>query len=149
MSQGFWFPDSEHVLVCGNEPSKPFRCYRQDLRGGLPQTVTPDGIRVLGITPDGKMALVAGPAEAVSVLSLGDGSMRALSGMTSDDLFAGWTRDGRFLFVHRANDVPARLDRIDMTTGQRTFVREVGPPDRAGIVLINPIRIVADGRGYV
>ena len=38
-----WFPDGRRVLICGNEAGKAARCYEQDVTGGAPKAVTPEG----------------------------------------------------------------------------------------------------------
>jgi len=46
-------------------------------------------------------------------------------------------------------DVPARLERVDVTTGVRTLVKELAPPDRAGVTSIAVTQWIDGGRGYV
>ena len=44
--------------------------------------------------------------------------------------------------------VPARLERVNLQNGDRTFMRELVPVDRTGVSLIFPTSIIDDGRGY-
>jgi len=63
---------------------------------------------------------------------------RAVQGLTAADTVISWSADGGSLFVRRGTDVPARLERVDLATGVRTFVKELAPIDRAGLVQVRP-----------
>jgi serine/threonine protein kinase/Tol biopolymer transport system component len=143
-----WFPDGKRVIVCGNEPSKPYRCYEQDLVGGLPKPITPDGLDVGPVSPDGLRIVAIASDRTNQILSLGDGSARPAPGVTADDQVLAWSRDGQSLFVQRQPAVPARLERVDLSTGRRTLFRELAPPDRAGLMAIIDVDIVNDGQMY-
>ena len=60
-----------------------------------------------------------------------------------------WTSDGRSVFVQRGQDVPLRVDRIDVATGARRLWKELPPLDPAGVMVGGPIRLSADGEAYV
>ena len=47
-----------------------------------------------------------------------------------------------------SSEIPVRVSRIDVETGQRTPWKEVQPSDRAGLIAINTLRFTADGTGY-
>ena len=61
---------------------------------------------------------------------------------------ARWTADGRGFLANRWSEVPARLERIDLATGRRDFVRRLAPPDLAGVVLIQNVTVAADEKVY-
>jgi Tol biopolymer transport system component len=143
-----WFPDGKRVVVCGNEPSKPYRCYEQDLIGGLPKPLTPDGLDVGPISPDGRAIVAISPDRTKLIVSLGDRSARPAPGVTADDDVLAWSRDGQSLFVQRQPAIPARLERVDLSTGRRTMIRELAPPDRAGLTAVIGVDIVNDGQIY-
>ena len=73
---------------------------------------------------------------------------RPVPGDHADDVVYGWSRDARSVFVRSSADVPAQIDRIDLTTGARTHVREIMPPDRAGVMMVTVGRIINDGQHY-
>jgi hypothetical protein len=39
-----WFPDGQRLAFSANEPDKKPRCYVQDVKGGPPRPITPEGI---------------------------------------------------------------------------------------------------------
>jgi hypothetical protein len=67
------------------------------------------------------------------------------------DRIVRWLPDGRSLLVYRLNEMPAKIHRVDVETGERTLWREIAPPDPTGIFRIGRVRTNADGtaHGYV
>ena len=68
--------------------------------------------------------------------------------MTADDQVLAWSRDGQSLFVQRRPAVPARIERVDLSTGRRTLIRELAPSDRAGLTSVFGVDIANDGQTY-
>jgi hypothetical protein len=59
-----------------------------------------------------------------------------------------WTDDDRALYVYRRGRTLVPLDRIDVTSGDRTRWVDIRPPDPAGVLDIMPIHITPDGETY-
>jgi serine/threonine protein kinase len=144
-----WFPDGKRILVCGNEAAKPQRCYEQDVVGGVPRAVTPDGIRIAQLAPDGRTMLTLSTSGEYGVWTLGSNQIVPVRGLTHDDVWVGWTEDSRALVVNAGHRVPARVERIEWTTGVRTFERDVMPTESAGVMLVDISQWLDGGRGYV
>ena len=53
------------------------------------------------------------------------------------------------MIVDAGHVVPARIERIDVTTGARTFLRHVAPPDLAGVVNVDVDQWLDREHGYV
>ena len=60
----------------------------------------------------------------------------------------GWSTDGSALFMRTGTDVPARVDRIDIKTGRRTLLKEIGPADLTGLATFDPLTVSRDGSQY-
>jgi hypothetical protein len=60
-----WFPDDEHILICGNERSKLPRCYRQAILSGQPEPITPEGVINAFVTADGRTLSGRGPGARI------------------------------------------------------------------------------------
>lgn len=71
-----------------------------------------------------------------------------IEGLAEDEVPVQWSADGRSLFVYRIADVPARIFRLDLSTGRRELWRELIPPDLAGTSDIGNVQITPDGRAY-
>lgn len=141
-------PEGKRVLACGSESGQPARCYMQDLDGGPPHAVTPPGTSYALMSPDGSSILVREMDEQFSIYPANGGSPKLVPGAFADDEVVRWSRDGRSLLVNQKGKVPARLERLDLTTGKRTFVKELAPPSRAGVVNIRQIAFAADEHSY-
>jgi hypothetical protein len=61
---------------------------------------------------------------------------------------AGWSDDGQSLFVRSGTDIPARIDRIDVATGRRTLLAEIGPTDRSGLFTVDSVTVSKGGAQY-
>lgn len=53
-----WTPDGKQIVFSGNRPGHAVQCFAQDVDGGKPRPVTPEGVIFCEISPDGK--LIAG-----------------------------------------------------------------------------------------
>ncbi len=146
-----FFPDGKRLLVAGNEPERGVRLYVQDLAGGKLAPITPEGVATLPgnvLSPDGKTVAALGPERKILLYPTDPGEPRAAPGLLAEEIPIRWTPDGRALWVSRPNEVPAKIVRVDMTTGERSPWKELIPPDPAGVLLIGPIVMTPDGKSY-
>jgi eukaryotic-like serine/threonine-protein kinase len=134
-----WFDDGRRIVFSGSD-GRTWRTWAQDVDGGIPHPITRDGVSGNWLTPDGN-SLATGD----SIYSLVDGTARPTPGYRHLDIPVRFTPDGRALYVWRM-EVPAPLDRIDLTSGQRTRVRDLVPPDPAGVIAIAPVKLSKDGQ---
>ena len=122
-----WFADSARLLICGNETSRPTRCYVQDAGGGPPRAITPDETRSGLVSPDGSTVVARrGDAGVVELYPVAGGVARAVPGIESDDLIVRWGPDGRSLLITRTT-LPPRVEQLDVQTGTRTVIPEIAP----------------------
>ena len=77
------------------------------------------------------------------------GSSRSIPGMTREDVPLRWSADGRFLYVFRATEMPARVYRLDVATGLKVLWKEVMPSDASGVTDVGPVLPTPDGESYV
>jgi Tol biopolymer transport system component len=145
------FPDRKKILFPATEPGKTPRLYVQDLPKGKPRAITD---RALGmpqsqpISPDGKWALAFGDwSEDLFLVPL-DGGERRVIPKTKDLDPISWAPDGRTFFAFADGSIPARVFRVDVETGERALWKELVPPERSGLIAINPIFVTPDGRFY-
>ena len=141
-----WFSDNQRVVACGNEASKPVRCYVHHLDGRPPVPIGPVGAIMVRLAPGDRMMAIAidqswrvGPVE--------DGELKPIPGYPPDYDFVAWSDNGRSLFI-RSHDLPPRLERLEIATGGRTFLRELSPPERSGFENVIHVSVAEDGRYY-
>jgi len=143
-----WFPDNKRLLVCGNEPGRAPRCYLQELAGGAPQPVTPEGTTGGWVSPDGKVILGRTAARKFFLYPVGNGEPRPVAHLGRKDQVIRWGADGRSVLVFRQNQMPLRVEKVDLESGRRTLVRELAPADRSGVTGINRVSMSGDGNWY-
>jgi len=142
-----FFPDSKHIWFTGAEAGHPTRTYMQELSGGTPRPVTPEGVSGTGVSPDGKFLIAADSQGRVALFPVDGGAARAVPGLDPGLNFVQWSLDGRSLYVsdHR---IPATVFRVDLATGQKTVVLRLDPADPSGVVDLTRIVLSRDGKTY-
>ena len=144
-----WMPDGKQIVFSANRPGHAVQCFAQDVDGGKPRPVTPEGVTFCLISADGKLIAGNGLAGGGSWLyPVEGGQPRPIPGLQAGEGFA-WTSDPRWFYVYQWNQAPAKVYRLNILTGQRQFFREIAPPDVAGLQDISHIHFSSDGRAYV
>jgi len=144
--QARFMPDGKRILYVGFAPGRQARTYVQDLAGGSPKPVTPEGAVGLRISPDGTLVIARRQIHPIA-----GGDSRPITGLEPTDGIIRWTSDGRSLYVRRLLDSRAvQIVRLDLATGKRTPVREVQPlPESAGMGGIGQLLLSPDASAYV
>jgi|SRR5579872_940103 len=150
-----WFRDGKRVLISGNEPGKGTRFYVQEL-GGSPKAATPedtrdgllsaDGTHVLARGPDGKYAVY--PIATADSCGQSNDAPRPVTGLTEADVLAQWSADGRSVLAYRRAEIPYRIERVNLATGERTLFKELAPPDRTGLLSMRELFVTDDLHSY-
>jgi Tol biopolymer transport system component len=143
-----WFPDGQRLFLCGAEATRAPRCYVQDLSGGAPTPVTPEGV-VASLAPDGQTMLLTLPDGSMQMSSMAGGRTRTVTGLHADDRRISWSRDGRAIYVQRSLDSPAIVERVDLETGQRRQVGKVGPAGLGSVAMLYLVEWADEGSAYV
>ncbi len=142
-----WFPSGERLLVSGNEPGRPFRSFVQDLSGGKPNPITPEGTSAMGISPDGKYVTRAAAGKLYLFPVMG-GEPKVVPGLEPGESVIRWSGDGRFLFLRQSEEPFAlKIKRLDVTTGRKEIWRELKAADPVGVEA-GEIVMTPDGSAY-
>lgn len=148
VSSAAWFPDSRAILICGSEKGRASRCYRVDISSGSPVAVTPDGVNLGFVSPDGRTIVGLSTDGGYAIYAVGGAKIQDIPGLTAAETVYDWSTDGRSVYAGRPA-VPFRLERVDVATGKRTLFKELMPPDRVGVSTVgNFVNLVSDGRYY-
>ncbi len=144
-----WLPDSRQIVFPGNLPGHAPRCFIQNIDGGKPRPVTPEGIRICAVSPDGQLVIGKGLKSGLAQFYPMDGGPpRAIPGLLPGDMFA-WSSDPHILFVYQWRQLPIRVYRLNVVSGERQFFKEFHAPDPTGLCDMSHILLSADGRAYV
>ncbi len=146
-----WFPDAKRFLFLGSEPGHGVRLYVQDLDGGKPRAISPEGVSATQweISPDSKYVAAVGPDQNGYLYPVEGGDARPIPGFPNGDVPIAWAADGRSLYIYRPGELPAKVQRLDIATGKLQPWRDLMPTDSAGITDIGPIFLTADAKTYV
>jgi len=146
-----WFPEANRIIFSGNEPDHGVRLYIQDVSGGQPRPITPEGVNAYAfpLSPDGQLVAAVGPDQKGHLYPVTGGQAQTIPGFNPGEEPIEWTPDGHSLYIDRPGDLPAKVYRLDLATGQRTLWKQLMPSDPAGVERIGPIRVTPDGKAYV
>jgi DNA-binding winged helix-turn-helix (wHTH) protein/Tol biopolymer transport system component len=145
----YWMPDSKEIVFSANRRGHEVQCFVQDVDGGKPRSVTPEGVNFCKLSPDGRLIAGANLTGGGGWLyPIEGGQPRLIPGLQAGETFA-WSSDPRLLYVYKWRQSPIKVYRLNVLTGQREFFREMTPPDVAGLRGIFEIYFSSDARAYV
>jgi eukaryotic-like serine/threonine-protein kinase len=149
-ARGAFFADGKRVLFAAHERERGTRSYVQELQGGDPEPVTPEGVLGVAVSPDGRLVAGAARDREFRLYPVdGGGEGRAIAGLDPEDNVIRWTADGHGLFVYRRAELPAKVFRLDLATGRKQLWKELMPADPAGVISVAAVLISADESSWI
>ena len=140
------------VAFRGVEKGHAPRLYVLNLESGKLRPISEEGILSTTYMPpsgDGQSLLALGKDPRPMGYPMAGGAAKPLAGGERGDYPAGWSADGRSVYVYRRGENPVRVFQIDLVTGKRTLWKQIAPPDPAGITGIAPVIVSGNGTSYV
>ncbi len=139
---GGFFPDGKRILFYGLKEGHKERIYVQNIEGGEPKPVSPEGVYLESpaanvVAPDGSHFYAYDDVYGYRIYSIDGGEPREIKGMESGDYSMAWSPDGLYLYVEKG--VPSRIFKLDPSTGRREFWKEFMVPDAVGVHGILPV----------
>jgi serine/threonine protein kinase/DNA-binding beta-propeller fold protein YncE len=146
-----WFADGKRVLYSADEPGKGLRLYVHELDSGKNRAISPEGVNgtAFTISPDSQQVAGIGPDQKGYLYPVASGEPRLINGINPGEQPITWGADGRSLYIYQPGELPARVYRLDLQTGQRTLWKELIPSDPAGVENIGPILLTPDAKTCV
>ena len=150
-----WFADSRRFVFSGVDDEGQQRLYLQDIQG-QPRAISGTQGLELGrgprkLSPDERyVAAVDSSDRKIRIVPVEGGLPKAVPGVAPDELPAGWSADGRSLYVYRANaETPTKVFLVNAASGERRLWKEITPSDPAGTYGIDGLAVNPDGKSYV
>ncbi len=146
-----WFPDQKRILFLGVETGHGARLYIQNIAGGQPQAITPEGINqyAYALSPDGSLIAAAlGPDSKSFLFPTGGGKPRLIAGLQPGDWPIAWSEDGRRLYTYRFGELPVTVSQFELATGRKMRWKQLMPPEPSGVGIVSPILVTPDGKSY-
>jgi hypothetical protein len=146
-----YFPDGQRLLALANEPGRPLRLFVQPLEGKPFPITPPTVVRNVAISPNGsRVALMSAERQLLIYPAAAGGKAQLVP--TSEPLAPLlWTEDD-WLFVQHVGaytQVPTRISRLNLATGQLQPWRELRPRDAVGVNAITKVMLSKDSRTLI
>ncbi|MGB0066074.1 MAG: winged helix-turn-helix domain-containing protein [Terracidiphilus sp.] len=142
-----WTPDGTQLLFSANVAGHAAQCFLQNIGGGEPRAITPEGLSFCQLSPDGKLIAASGGG-SVQIYPIDGGAPRTVQGMLAEESFT-WTSNPHFFYVYKTREKQIKVFRLNIDTGQRQLFKEIVLPDNAGICGPTHLLFTPDGREYV
>jgi Tol biopolymer transport system component len=146
---GMFSSDGRFIVYSAGNVKGKYRVYAQDLSGGPPRPITPEGVSLFGgnakpLSPDGRFVIAFRDGQPF-LFPVEGGEARAIPGLGpgSRVYVVGWAADGRSLYVVPSGESTIWLH--DVESGKRRIWKKLDPPGNHGPT---SLRITPDGRYY-
>jgi hypothetical protein len=147
-----WLPDGRGVVAVASEGDRPARLYALGLDGAAAAPFGPPGpvSPIFYVSPDGGWVAARAGNDPYVLVPLGGGEPRPIPGFDRRETVLPWTLEPGAGLVQLARDVPTRIDRVNLATGERALWREMVPPDATGSMGMRGFTFAraADAYGY-
>ncbi len=150
-SWAHWFPDGKRILFTADEPDHGVRFYIYDLASGKSQAISSEGVNgtSFAVSPDALQIAAIGPDKKGYMYPTAGGDPQLIPGLNPGEQPVMFSADGHGLYIYQPGELPARVYRLDVQTGQRTLWKELMPYDPAGVENIGPILMTPDAKTCV
>jgi serine/threonine protein kinase len=148
-----WFPDGKRILLRAAQHGHPPRLYVQEVEGGTHHPITPEGVEIGPVSPDGNFVMGRGPGPTVFLYPVSGGPPRAVLGVEPADHLIRWDAEGRNVFLARTEGFASvTIYRLDPASGRRELWKKLGPADPTGLSnnsgISDNVLLTPDGKVY-
>jgi Tol biopolymer transport system component len=142
-----FFPDGKRIWFSGAEAGHSARTYAQQITGGTPQPITPEGIFADGVSPDGKLVIAPDPDGRLALFPVDGSASRLVPAINPGQRFVQWSEDGKSIYV-RGDGMPISISKVDLSTGKQSPFLHLMPADPSGVAGVNSVVLSRDAKSY-
>jgi DNA-binding winged helix-turn-helix (wHTH) protein len=143
-----WMPDGKQIVFSGIAAGQNARCFIQNIDGGKPRPITPEGVSMCEVSPDGQ-AISGGDMDGSKLYPFDGGPPRPIPGLVPGEVFH-WTADPQYVYAYQAHKMAQlKVYRVNIVNGQRQLFKEISPLDQTGLCGMSKISFSANGRAYI
>jgi len=139
--------DGKRIAINASEPGHGVRCYLVDLEGAKPVPITPEGITGGLVSPDGQ-SILANNRGIVGVYSVSGGAPHAIPNLEPGFTPLEWTEDGSAAIGFVIGQIPTKVYKVNVATGETTLIQELRPESTTGVVSIAPVVATRDSSRF-
>ena len=140
--------DGKHITLNGNETGHAVRTYLVNFEGVKPIPITPEVITGSLISPDGKSIFRVNEAAGVAVYPTAGGAPQLIPGLEPDFVPVQWADDGSSVFGYLPGQIPTKVYKVNLFSGEKTLIKELQPGTATGVVNIAPVVVTRDGSRF-
>ncbi len=146
-----WASDGYRIVVRASESDHPLRFWIQDINGGRPRAITPEGIDGRFVTVDHSDYICGRDASGTVRLYPIDGAEpKIVSGLGDrDQVIAGSPISPDLYVTPDSSAIPLQVLKLSLTTGLKQPFVSISPADSTGIVGLSNPMFTADEKRYV
>jgi Tol biopolymer transport system component len=143
-----WMPDGKHVIANGSEAGHGERAYLVDLDGNE-KPITPEGVVVRAISPDGKQLLTRDADLNYALLPFEGGAATPLTIFQAGDIPLDFSEDGRAVYAtHRTGASSGQILRVETASGKRTVINNVDWSENGATTRTVTASVSRDGKSF-
>jgi serine/threonine protein kinase len=139
--------DGKHITVNANEPGHGVRCYLLSTDGAKPVPITPEGVAGGLVSSDGQ-SILANDGGLVALYPISGGAPRRIPGLEPGFTPLQWSEDNSSFYGYRPGQVPTKVYKVNLGTGEKTVIQELQPGNTTGVVTINPVVVARDASRF-
>jgi serine/threonine protein kinase len=140
--------DGKRITINASERGHGVRSYIVDLNGGKPVPVTPEGITSTLVSPDGNHVIRANDNGVMAVYPIPEGAPHPIPNLEPGFTPVQWSEDNSAVYGYHDGQIPTKVYKVNLTTGQKTLIQELQPETTAGVVRVAPIVVSRDGTRF-
>lgn len=142
-----WFGDGKKIFFVGRESGHGPRCYVQNVDGGKPRTMTPEGIAYCSVAPNGKVLAITDELHGLVYASSSSTTPEREIRLNPGEVPIGWTKDSRYFYFTASKE--NKILRYEFATGRREPWKDLPlPGSSAEVKQGGGLAITPDGQSY-